>query len=220
LDAQRSDPPWTKSLVLFTLRKLGLRANAQQSLVKELLAAQVQQTSTDKNINDIDGSLRGWSWVDGTFSWVEPTSYALMALKSTGLLVHPRVQEAERLLLDRTCSDGGWNYGNRLVRGATLGSMSSTTAVATIALQRATGADKVVKRALELLDREVQANPSGLALALTVLCFSAFEREAGHLRDRLAERQTADGSWRGQPHLTALAVLALRTGDQGNAFKI
>jgi hypothetical protein len=151
---------------------------------------------------------------------VEPTSYALLALKSTGLQQNPRVQEGEKLLLDRTCSDGGWNYGNRLVRGARLPSMSSTTAVATLALQKAAGAEKVVGRALDLLDREVQANPSALAIALTVLSFDAYARESLHLRERLRSRQMADGSWRGQPHLTALAVLALGSGNEGNVFKI
>jgi hypothetical protein len=59
-----------------------------------------------------------------------------------------------------------------------------------------------------------------LALALTVLCFDAYGRDASHLKTRLEERQMGDGSWRGQPHLTALAVLALRTGNEANVFKI
>ena len=28
-----------------------------------------------------DGSLQAWSWVDGTFSWVEPTAWCLLLLK-------------------------------------------------------------------------------------------------------------------------------------------
>jgi hypothetical protein len=198
---------------------LALRPGTQQLIVDTLLNAQVQQLKSDKK--EVDGMLRGWSWVDGTFSWVEPTSYALLALKSTGLTAHARMREAERMLIDRTCTDGGWNYGSRLVRGADMTSMTSTTALAALALQHTAGSEHVVARAMDLLDREVQANPSGLSLALTILCFHAFGRGTQHLRERLAGRQLANGSWREQPHLTALAVLALRTGErEANVFKI
>ena len=71
IDKQKDAPPWTKSLQLFTLRRLGgSTRSTQKQLVETLLGAQVQQTPTDKKLNDVDGSLRGWSWVDGTFSWV------------------------------------------------------------------------------------------------------------------------------------------------------
>jgi hypothetical protein len=205
---------------LLALKTLGQRADTQKRIVDTLLRAEVKQSATEKNKVDIDGSLRGWSWVEGTFSWVEPTSYALLALKRAGVMSHSRVQEAERLLLDRTCEDGGWNYGNRVVWGATLKSMTSTTALAALALQGTVGAEKTVVRAMDLLDREVPSAPSSLALALAVLCFDAFGRTSTHLQDRLLARQAADGSWRGQPHLTGLALLALQTKGGKNVFKI
>jgi hypothetical protein len=214
-----ADPQWTHSLALLTLKALGQRPDARNRIIETLLRAEVKQPASNSKV-DIDGSLRGWSWVEGTFSWVEPTSYALLALKSAGVITHPRIQEAERMLLDRTCSDGGWNYGNRVVWGATLKAMTSTTALAALALQRAGGAEKVVTRAMDLLDREVQVAPSSLALALTVLCFDAFGRPSMHLQERLVARQGADGSWRGQPHLTALALLAVQTKGGNNVFKV
>jgi hypothetical protein len=41
---------------------------------------------------------------------------------------------SERMLLDRRCRDGGWNFGNRRVLGADLPSYPETTALALMAL--------------------------------------------------------------------------------------
>jgi hypothetical protein len=168
----------------------------------------------------LNGELRGWPWVEGTFSWVEPTSYALLALKGTGDLAHPRIREAERLLLDRECSDGGWNYGNRKARDTDLTSMVPTTALAAMALQHATDSGPAIGRSLELLDHEVVRRPSSLSVALTILGFYIYRRSHDHLTKLLIARQEPDGSWRGQAHLTALSILALRTHEQSNVFAI
>src|SRR5690606_5725872 len=67
--------------------------------------------------------LQAWPWMDGTFSWVEPTAYCLLAVKKRrqqGPLASIRVAEAEALLLDRACDAGGWNYGNAEVLGQDL----------------------------------------------------------------------------------------------------
>jgi uncharacterized protein (DUF362 family) len=66
---------------------------------------------------DIDPDLHGWSWADGTFSWVEPTAWAVMALARAGFGDHPRVLEGRRMLLDRTFEAGGANCGNCRVFG-------------------------------------------------------------------------------------------------------
>jgi hypothetical protein len=51
------------------------------------------------------------------------------------LTLHRRVDVAERMLLQRRCVDGGWNYGNRVVRAVALPSYPETTAVALLGLQ-------------------------------------------------------------------------------------
>ena len=66
-----------------------------------------------------DNSLQAWSWVENTLSWVEPTAYGLLAIKraralglleSTARTAAARIDVAERLLRDRACASGGWNY--------------------------------------------------------------------------------------------------------------
>jgi hypothetical protein len=215
--AEAQEPVWTRSLSLLALRRLRAREDMQAKLVQLFLAESGKQLP---KTNEINGQLRGWSWMEGTFSWVEPTSYALIALKSSGVNTHTRIREAEQLLLDRACTDGGWNYGNRLVRGVALSAMTSTTALAVMALQGTAGVEPVVRRALDLLTVEVPRTPSALSLALTILCFDVYGRQLDLMEELLISRQQADGSWRGQAHLTSLAILALTAKEQTNAFAI
>ena len=215
--AEAQEPVWTMSLSLLALRRLRAREDMQAKLVQLFLSRSGKQLPKTSEIN---GQLRGWSWMEGTFSWVEPTSYALIALKTSGVNTHTRVREAEQLLVDRACSDGGWNYGNRLVRGVALSAMTSTTALAAMALQGTAGVEPVIRRALDLLAVEVPRTPSALSLALTILCFDVYGRQLDHLEELLIQRQQADGSWRGQAHLTSLAIMALTAKENINAFAI
>jgi len=70
-----------------------------------------KNTSVDIGMNT---QLVGYSWIDGTSSWVEPTSMAIFALERFGKK-NDRVDEGIRLLLDRQLPRGGWNYGNTVV---------------------------------------------------------------------------------------------------------
>jgi len=81
-----------------------------------------------------DTSIKGWSWIPNTHSWVEPTAMAIRALASAGEVSHQRVKEGVRLLLDRQLPDGGWNYGNTTVYGKTLNAMPAVSGVALWAL--------------------------------------------------------------------------------------
>ena len=44
---------------------------------------------------DIDMALTGWPWGEGNFSWVEPTSWACLALRRVGQREHPRVTDGD-----------------------------------------------------------------------------------------------------------------------------
>lgn len=77
-----------------------------------------------------DTTLIGWPWVAGTHSWVEPTAYAVMALRTIGKVNNPRAKEAVRLLFDRAIPGGGFNCGNPRVLGTTLLPYPATTGIA------------------------------------------------------------------------------------------
>lgn len=87
----------------------------------------------DPRIAD-DSSLRGFSWLPKTYSWVEPTAYGMILLHHVGRDGLPRRLEAKRLLLDRAIKTGGWNYGNSAVNGSDLEPQPMASAVALLAL--------------------------------------------------------------------------------------
>jgi hypothetical protein len=92
-----------------------------------------------------DPSLLGWSWRTDTFSWCEPTAMAMMALEIAGYGSHPRLEEAQRLLLDRQIPGGGWNYGNTSVFGSVLHPMPEATGMVLNALSRKVPREAVQK---------------------------------------------------------------------------
>ena len=123
-----------------------------------------------------DNQLQGWPWIDNTFSWVEPTAWCVLALKKTARLGaaaagRERVAEAERLLIDRTCQNGGWNYGNSNVFGKNLWPYVPTTAVGLLAMQDKRGEQAVI-RSIGYLQGHQTTEVSGMALSLTTICLS------------------------------------------------
>ncbi len=72
--------------------------------------------------------------------WIEPTAHTLVALKRVWTRyrteeVRHRIQEGEKLVLSRRCSDGGWNCGNPNVLNFDLPSYPETTGLALLGLQ-------------------------------------------------------------------------------------
>ena len=126
-----------------------------------------------------DNSLQAWPWVDGTFSWVEPTCWCLLLMKKLrrqlGAEADQRIGVAEAMLRDRACKDGGWNYGSSNVYGQELFPYVSTTALGLMAMQdRPT--DPIVTRAVQRLETGYGAEPTPMALALTVIALGAHAR--------------------------------------------
>ncbi len=80
-----------------------------------------------------DTSLKGWPWIQGTHSWIEPTSLTLLALKAART-PHERKEEAVRMIVNRQLSSGGWNYGNTTVFGTELRPIPVSTGLALDAL--------------------------------------------------------------------------------------
>ena len=132
-------------------------------------------------INRQDNSIQGWSWIDDTFSWVEPTAWCLLALKTCAQPWHARIdpvriRDAERLLVDRSCRGGGWNYGNSNMLGKELVPYVPTTAVALLAL-RDRGSEPVVTEGLAFLERHSTSERSAMALGLASRALRAYGRD-------------------------------------------
>ncbi len=143
----------------------------------------------DQNPLEIDMRLRGWPWMDGAWGWVEPTSIALIAIRSLGdrlpkSSVAEAIEDGESMLLDRTCPDGGWNHGLGRSHGEDLWPYPDTTAFALLAL----GPDRpemAVEEGMAALHRMLESPVSRLATALGILALERFGQDAEELRQRL-----------------------------------
>jgi Prenyltransferase and squalene oxidase repeat len=222
---------WTTPIAVLALlpfqdqREHALRA-AKWILTQEgrkpgWIASLLVWLSLVKKMTELDPYLSGWSWTAGAFSWVEPTSYSLMALKKlepmlVGTNVEARIQQGEMLIYDRMCQGGGWNYGNSKVLGEALWPYPDVTAVALIALQdrRAREANQT---SLHLLDKMAREADSGMALGWGILCLTLYNEDVRELKKVLA-KNFEKTSFLGQIKTVALAVLAL--GDGARFFRV
>ena len=169
-----------------------------------------------------DNSLQGWSWIPQTFSWVEPTSWALLALKkwarvSGGRIDADRVGVAEKLLADRACAQGGWNYGNSNMMGQDLRPYVPTTAVALLSLQDKR-TDPIVARSVEYLERAAPSEHSSVALSLAVLALRAFHRNNPAADAALVAQLPTTLELKG--HLAAALALCAIASDHRDAAVI
>jgi len=172
--------------------------------LRVLLAWPVLQT--DETAGRYSGRFAGWSWVPGTFSWVEPTAWALLSLEAAGLGAHPRAVEGRALLADRQCVDGGWNTSAPDVFGVPVPAYQSTTAMVLAALP---AGHPAAAHGWGWLRQDVEG-PSPLAAAWSVLAAARHGEDPAPHRARLAALQAPDGSLSGRVDRTALAVAAVR----------
>jgi hypothetical protein len=185
------------------------------------LASLFISLAPDQETIKLNPDLKGWPWTAGSFSWVEPTSYFLIALKKLrGTLppakVEGRIRHADMMMFDRMCQGGGWNYGNSRVYAEDLWPYPDTTALALIALQdhpntQATG------KSIEVLKKDLIDVNSGLALSWSIICFALYGHETRGWKHMLAERFEKTG-FLGEVKVIALAVLAF--GDGINFFRL
>ncbi|MEX2187048.1 MAG: hypothetical protein WD875_09655 [Pirellulales bacterium] len=123
-----------------------------------------------------DTTLVGWPWVAGTHSWIEPTAFAVMALRATGNAEHPRCQQAIRLLIDRQLSTGGCNYGNTFVLGQELLPHTLPSAISLLALARFNIDDPRIEKSLKWLHEAVEHEHGTPSLCFGLLALAAHDR--------------------------------------------
>jgi hypothetical protein len=223
IGADVPEPSWASALAVLALQRLdgdGTRALAgarwlvAQEGRRASWLARLVQTYRSHRVIDQDPNLRGWPWTTGASSWLEPTAYALLALKSFAPKLprgaRARIEEGERLVYDRMCPGGGWNYGNSVVLDEALEPYPDTTAIALLALRQHADTD-ASQRSLEVLELLLPEHDSGLALSWSVLCLDAYGRETEPLRARLEASFAARG-FLDDTRSIALACLALGDG--------
>jgi len=156
-----------------------------------------------------DTSIRGWPWVTGTHSWVEPTALSVLALRAGKEANHPRTREALYMLIDRQLASGGWNYGNTRVFTHNLRPMPDTTGVALQALSGFTDLDTVIK-SLEYLESTIKELKTPYSLAWALIGLSAWNRRPKRTEDLVSACLKNESRYGAYPtsHLSLL-LLAL-----------
>jgi hypothetical protein len=182
-----------------------------------LLASLLHWLAPDSAAVKLNPFIKGWSWTPETFSWVEPTAYSLIALKKLRphlekTKINERIEEGERLIYDRMCQGGGWNYGNSNVLGESLWPYPDVTAVALIALQDQAKREEN-QMSLRALRKMMDQTDSGLALSWSIICLNLYGEDTKRLRDRL-ERRYRETGFLGETKSIALALLALGKGAE------
>lgn len=196
------------------LAALAMGSNAPPALLARLImgliAVRGEAIAANPAIR-LDSSLQGWSWLASTFSWVEPTSWCMLALKRHGNTANAvaRISVGERILRDRVCADGGWNYGNSEVFEQQLPGHVPPTAAALLAIQDRPG-DPLLQRAASFLAARGPAEGSTTSLALSALALHAVGHDVRELHGRLTAHVPEALAF-GNAATIAMAVLALAT---------
>jgi len=134
--------------------------------------------------------MKGWSWTPGTASWVEPTCYALIALRHISKELHPRqaperMRLAEKMLFDRVCARGGWNSGNPLIYDVAGIPRVGPTAWALMALLSFYD-HPVIHESLGWLEQSFHHIRGPASLSLAHLCLASYGRPVPALEPALA----------------------------------
>ena len=185
------------------------------------VASLLVRLSLVQKVTELDPYLSGWSWNPGAFSWVEPTSYSLMALKKLkrslgGTNCDERIRQGEMLIYDRMCENGGWNYGNSKVLGEALWPYPDVTAVALIALQDRPKSE-ANERSLGALDAMMREAASGMALSWGILCLTLYNQDIREWK-KILLKNFEKTRFLGETKAVALALLAL--GNGASLFRV
>jgi len=173
---------WLTALSAIVFQRYGLK-DARDRALGFVTSLKSVTVANDPNVRQ-DNTIAGWPWVPGTFGWVEPTAWSVVALNVCGLGLHPRALEGRRFLLDRQIPSGGWNYGNPGLNDRELLPFWDTTGLALLALRGRTDMGRV-QASLDLLQKNQEKIESPCGLAWAALGLESYGRDAARLKERL-----------------------------------
>ena len=225
----RPEAVWPTALVLFVQAALAYPTEEVERTASALLGRRGRQTDEagGEEVNDIDLKLTGWPWADDTFSWVEPTAWACLALRA------PDRASSRACGKDWSCcstalsNEGGVNYGNRRIFGVSLEAIPGPTAAMLLALQ-GRPIEPRVTAAIDFLQRQAEEGADLEHLCWARLALDAYSDLPGvteslnrlDARIRGAVAARAETPWvQPAPLRQALTALALNAG-RANPFRL
>ncbi len=219
----RPEAAWTTAIGLYAKLALGAAPEQVKPTVERVLALESRAIKklpeTADMETDIDLSLVGWPWAAANFGWVEPTAWAVLALRAAGLEQHPRVVQGTKLLLDRAFDSGGVNYGNRVVLGTATEPIPGPSAIMLLAVQGAVDHPRV-DASVGYLRVHAQKATDLEHLAWARIALGVHDSDSA-TRDLFPELDqkilNLAGDPNTSPHRLALAALAVA---ENNAFRL
>jgi hypothetical protein len=205
---------WPTALAILAFKGAAAYRNRLDKAIQFLLQTKGTYFKKDGNpIFALDSSLIGWPWIEDTFSWVEPTGLAVMALSACGYSKHGRVHEAIRLLMDRQLPSGGWNIGSTIIYGRETYPQLDCTGIAL-----ATLAGHVEKKGVELslnyLKTHVVSCRTPLSLAWAIFGLGAWGERPTEANKWLIESLSKQKIF-GTYGTTLLSLLVLAYSSNG-----
>ena len=151
----------------------------------------LQKLRSGEPVDNHDGSFRGWGWTPHTSSWVEPTAFAIQALRDCPSAWRPaesaaRLDLATGLLYDRMCPGGGWNCGNPMVYGVAGEPLVLPTGWALLALHDCPDGERKTKSLNWLLNHFAKISTVA-SLAVARIALESYGRELPRSHRRLHE---------------------------------
>ena len=211
-------PTWVTQLAFPLLKQAGCDGKSLEAAANWILNSEGAEGGILQRILhamgkakvEQDPSLKGWPWRPDNNSWVEPTAHGLLALHwmkghAPEAGIRYRREIAARMVLDRRCFDGGWNYGNKKVLGETLPSYPETTALALLGLA-SSGQD--LKASIERAKSHLAASKGSYGSALLSLAL----RLHGEKIEYQAEHTTGHPSR--NLMLASIEILASKSGKE------
>ncbi|MCZ2153369.1 MAG: terpene cyclase/mutase family protein [Bryobacterales bacterium] len=196
---------WVTALVSIVMATYDRIEAQKRSLVWLLRATGAESARWRRTIQkflgielDYPQDYDGWPWAVGATAWTEPTVLGTLAMQKARVPgrfpaleahINERYDDARKMLVDRRCASGGWNYGAPTALKIGADSYPETTGMALLGLQGMTdavpGALAVARR---MLDSKPHANGVSwlqLGLAASDQAAEAGEEEAIECRNCL-----------------------------------
>jgi hypothetical protein len=205
---EHSESYWPTALAILAWQNSPQSQAAQGRAIRFLLETTgVHRPRRSDELAQHDPLIKGWPWIGGTHSWIEPTALGVIALTATGHEQHDRVREAIRMTLDRQLPHGGWNAGNTLAFGKELHPNPEGTGAALTGLAGVVGQEKVA-RSIAYLQGEVDRLGTPISLGWGLLGLAAWDLWPSN-GTTLVERCLANQSRYGDYDTSALCLLFL-----------
>ncbi len=206
---------WPTPLALLAWMKVkGFESEASKALNFLLNISGRHFPKTSDSPTGHDTKLKGWSWIENTHSWIEPTAISILALRAMKNEKSDRSLEAVRMILDRQLPTGGWNYGNTTVFSRELLPMPEHTGQALCALSGYVKPVEVQK-SIEYLKYTLPALSTPLSLCWCLFGLSAWSVNVPDARSQILRCLSLQDKF-GTYDTTLLAQLSIAYETSGD----